>query len=1008
MGELMRGISFESLVNWIKSEYNDRGSVFGVRKEKFYKNESNTFIEIFGEKISSPVGPAAGPNSQLAQNIVAAYLAGSRFFEVKTVQEMDGEALRKCVPRPCINAEDEGYNVEWSTELYVNEAFDEYVKAWFLIHVFAKEFNLASERDFAFNMSVGYNLDGIKSEKINTYIDGMIDASNTEVFKNCKAYLLENLDLFENVTKEDIEKISPAIAPSITLSTLHGCPPDEIERIAAYLLTEKHIHTFIKCNPTLLGYEFARNTMDEMGYGYLTFDDHHFKNDMQFSDAIQMLKRLLELSQSLNLEFGVKITNTFPVKIKRNELPGEEMYMSGRSLFPLSINVANKLTKEFDGKLQISYSGGADFFNIDDIFEAGIQPITVATTILKPGGYERLQQLAKKVEPKLNGKFKSVNVEKLDKLAVDSLKNKYHLKKFRETKNMKSDAKLGLFDCFMAPCKDAGCPINQQIPEYMSLVAAGKFAEAFEIINIDNALPAVTGTICDHQCQNKCTRIDYDGPVTIRKGKSMAVENAQAEFIKNMKAKEILSDKKICVIGAGPAGIAVSYFLRRNGMNVTVLEKEDKPYGVVQYVIPSFRISEDMLKKDYEMAVKSGVEFKFNVEANYNLDKLKELYDYVIIATGAWKEGISPVKEGSDKVRDALEFLRESKANNCKVNLGKKVAVVGAGDVAMDCARAAKRADGVSEVTIVYRRTREFMPAQHEEIELALEDGVEIKELLAPVSFDGKTLVCEVQEMIEERDASGRKMMKGTGKNIELEFDAVIGAVGARVDSTLFKQNNISLDKYDSPNLTNGLETNVKNVYVIGDCKKGAATIVKAIADAKVVAREILAKEGLANDFIRKDLKQPIKELYNRKGILKEVGEKNRCLVCDQLCEICNDVCPNRANTNIVVYSPLFKNPHQIVHIDGMCNECGNCGIFCPHSGNPYKDKVTLFWTEHDFEDSKNKGFLKTGENTFKVRTEDGEIVEHKLGENNISHELQLFLNTLVKDHGYLFVKCDF
>lgn len=1003
MSELMRAIPFDQLINWALEEYESKGSVFGIRKNKFYKNEAGTNMEIFGEKLSSPVGPAAGPNSQLAQNIVASYLAGARFMELKTVQIMDGEELRKCIARPCINAEDECYNVEWSTEFTVPEAYAEYVKAWLAIHVLAKEFGISDNCDFAFNMSVGYDLEGIKSPKINTYIDGMINASESEVWKSSKQFLLENLAKFSSVTKEDVEKISAAVAPSITISTLHGCPPDEIERIATYLLNEKQIPTFIKCNPTLLGYETARKLMDDMGYSYVSFDDHHFNNDLQFSDAIVMLKRLRELAATHSLDFGVKITNTFPVQIKRNELPGEEMYMSGRSLFALSSTVALRLSKEFDGALPISYSGGADYFNIEDLLATGIQPITVATTILKPGGYERLHQLANTVAPMLKGKFVKVDVAALEKLVNGLTENEYYVKGARTAASLKTKSKLNLFDCFIAPCKDAGCPINQQIPEYVKYVSEGKMDKAFDIIAIDNALPSVTGEICNHQCQSKCVRNDYEGSVGIRKAKNMAATSAQDAFLEAMEQVEVKTDKKAVVIGAGPAGIAASYFLRRNGVEVTVLEKLDRPFGIVEHVIPEFRISETQIQRDFKMAEKAGVNFKFNVQDNYSVEELKATYDYVIVATGAWKEGISPVKEGSDKIWDALDFLKESKANDCNLKLGKNVAVIGGGDVAMDCARAAKRAADTEEVSIVYRRTKEFMPAEPEEIELAMADGVVFKELYAPVSYDGKELVCEIQELSDERDASGRKTMRGTGKFETMQFDTVIGAVGARVDHTAFASNNIALDAKNRPVITNNNESSVKNVYIAGDCKEGASTIVKAIADAKVIAKAILAKAGLAHDFVRVQVPQPEAELYARKGVLKEKSDQTRCLSCNQICELCCDVCPNRANMSITINQPEFALTHQIVHIDGMCNECGNCGIFCPHIGNPYKDKITLFWTAEDFEDSTNKGFLPMGDDMYKVRTEDGGIVDYKLGSHTISNEFEIVLETLLKDYSYVF-----
>lgn len=149
-------------------------------------------------------------------------------------------------------------------------------------------------------------------------------------------------------------------------------------------------------NPTLLGEKFVRDTFDKMGYDYVVLNPNHFINDLQYKDGVSMLKRLKSLAKKLELEIGVKLTNTLPVKIENNELPGEEMYMSGRSLFPLTISLASKLALEFDGDLQISYSGGADFFNVEKILKAGIQPITFATTILKPGGYERITQMAKR------------------------------------------------------------------------------------------------------------------------------------------------------------------------------------------------------------------------------------------------------------------------------------------------------------------------------------------------------------------------------------------------------------------------------------------------------------------------------------------------------------------------------------------------------------------------------------------------------------------------------------
>ncbi len=353
MSDIMRPISFSHLMNWVLTEHRDHGAIFGVLSDKMPRHTDGQALPLFAEKIESPYGPAAGPNTQLAQNLIASYVAGCRFFELKTVQIMDGEELSKCVAKPCITAADECYNCEWSTELTVPQAYAEYVKAWFACKLLAKELGLGDPDGFVFNMSVGYDLKGIQSPKVDAYIEGMKDASRSEVWAECLNWTLTHLDRFQNVDAAYVNTITPVVSRSITESTLHGCPPDEIERIATYLITEKGLNTYVKCNPTLLGYDFARRTLDSLGFDYIVFDDHHFVEDLQMADALPMFRRLQALCAERGLEFGVKLTNTFPVDVAAGELPSQEMYMSGRSLYPLTLSLAGMLTKEFGGKLRI-------------------------------------------------------------------------------------------------------------------------------------------------------------------------------------------------------------------------------------------------------------------------------------------------------------------------------------------------------------------------------------------------------------------------------------------------------------------------------------------------------------------------------------------------------------------------------------------------------------------------------------------------------------------------------
>jgi putative selenate reductase len=999
MSEIMYPIPFADMVKWIQAEYRKSRSVFGMREEKFYKNTSGKKITLFNQAIASPVGPAAGPNSQLTQNIVAAYLGGSRFVELKTVQTMDGEELRKCVARPCIYMTDEGYNVEWSTELTVQQAFDEYVKAWFLLHVLGKEFGLSEGCDWIFNVSVGYSLEGVKSAKIDGYLEGMKDASGTAVWKECRDYLAAHLGDFKRFGKADLDAISPAVAASATLSTLHGCPREEIEKIAHYLLTEKGFHTYIKCNPTLLGYEAARRILDSMGFTYVSFDEHHFKEDLQFNDAVEMLKRLMKTAKERKLGFGVKITNTFPVEIRRQELPGEEMYMSGRAIFPLSLNVARNISVALNGELPISYSGGVDYFNLASIIETGIRPITFASTILKPGGYERIKQLAALAEEAVDVRKNVIDVQKLGALVDGLPRNARYRKEYRQAGSRKTASELPLFDCAKSPCSDGGCPISQQIPAYLEKVAEGDYAGAFAIIAAANAAPSITGTICPHPCQLNCARVDYDDSLAIRRAKLLAADNAQEAYTASLRATALKTKRSIGVVGAGPAGIAAALYLRRAGAPVTVYEKRDEPFGIVRYVIPEFRIGKAAIERDYQMAVKSGVEFKFGVEVK-SIDDLRKKHDFVVLAAGAWKAGEPPVKEG--KSIDALAFLAESKKTNLAAALGKTVVVVGGGDVAMDCARAAIRNKGVKEVSIVYRRTVNEMPAQAEELESALQSGVKVVELCAPLTLADGKLTCEVMKL-GALDASGRRGVSGTGERREFACDSLIGATGAKVDGAIFADNGIAQDARGLPKVSAALESSVSGVYIAGDCKAGPATVVKAMADGKTIACAILAKLGLDAGFAPVLPEHTATQaLYAKKGVLVARQEGNadgsRCLSCSSVCEICVDVCPNRANA--VVKADGFAQRHQVVHIDRSCNECGNCATFCPHAGRPYKDKFTVFSSEEDFRDSENPGFVVTGD-TYRVRLKGGAIVAGA----EAPEDVRSVIEVIRKDYPYLEIR---
>ena len=995
MSEVMTPMSFEQLVEWVLQEKKKRGTVFG--QHHAYRADGTHNRTMFGRTLETPIGPAAGPHTQMTQNIVAAYYAGSRFFELKTVQIMDGEELAACINRPCIKADDEGYNCEWSTELTVPQAMEEYIKAWFLLKVIAKEFGLGDMNGFQFNVSVGYDLAGIQSPKVDTFLNSMKHAEDTEIFKHCKAYLLEHADWFEHVTTEDIEQIPPEICNSVTLSTLHGCPPQEIERIAMYLLTEKGFHTFVKCNPTLLGYEFARKTMDEMGYDYIQFGDFHFKDDLQYEDAVPMLTRLMNTAKERNLEFGVKITNTFPVDVKQNELPSEEMYMSGKSLYPLSISLAAKLAKEFDGRLRISYSGGADYYNIERIVDAGIWPVTVATTLLKPGGYQRLTQMAKLLD-KENAPFEKVDAESAGKLAEEAVKDPHHVKAMKPLPSRKMKKEVPLMDCFVAPCKE-GCPIHQDITTYLQLVGEEKYEEAMEVITEKNPLPFITGTICAHNCMSKCTRNFYETPVHIREMKLKAAENGYEALLEKLPVPAVTKAEKAAVIGGGPAGMAAAYFLRKGGMEVTLFEAKESLGGVVRHVIPPFRISEDAIEKDAEILRKMQVD----IHCNTKLESLEELkkqgYTKIVLAVGARVQGSLKLESGMPK--NALEFLAEFKQTDGKVSLGKHVVVIGGGNTAMDTARAAKRNAGVEHVYLIYRRTRRYMPADEEELVMTLEDGVEFKELLSPVKLENGQLFCKVMQL-SDYDVSGRRGVTETGETVWVPADTVIAAVGEKVPTDWYQANGLAVSEKGRLYVDEKtLKTSDDNVYAAGDGLYGPATVVEAIRDGRKVA-EAIAGEVLARDF---DKLAEEEKVYAKRGVLKEeqkeTKEAGRCLGCSTICENCVEVCPNRAN--IAIQVPGMEK-HQIIHVDYLCNECGNCKSFCPYSSAPYLDKFTLFETEADMENSKNQGFAVLDQETrrCKVRFFGKTFIWEPEKPAALPDGLGRMIETVCRDYSYL------
>jgi putative selenate reductase len=367
------------------AELESHDSIFDLPRRKFFLGDParDFSCRFHGIPASTPLGPAAGPHSQMAQNLVLSWLAGCRILELKTVQIKD----ELVIPRPCIDMETVGYNIEWSQELKLEESLEEYVKSAMLIEMLKASGRLAlppGAGDTIYDLSVGYDLEGIRSERVSAFIRGMMDARPT--IERLRREIPEDFHELRDL------EFPERLASTVTLSTFHGCPPHEIERIMEYLLREHRLHSIVKLNPMLLGKAEARRLLhDVLGYHDIRIPDSAFERDTTWDEACAFIERLSGLAHSLGLGFGVKLTNTLIVENHRSFFPAseKEMYLSGPPLHVLSMNLALRIRERFGARLPISFSAGIDRINFPDAVALGLLPVTVCTDLLKTGGYAR-------------------------------------------------------------------------------------------------------------------------------------------------------------------------------------------------------------------------------------------------------------------------------------------------------------------------------------------------------------------------------------------------------------------------------------------------------------------------------------------------------------------------------------------------------------------------------------------------------------------------------------------
>ncbi|MDD3826046.1 MAG: putative selenate reductase subunit YgfK [Anaerolineae bacterium] len=1027
MSEAMRVQSIDRLVAWMLGELEATGSIFGIHRGLFYVPRPGAPYagRLFGEALGTPIGPAAGPHTQLAQNIVSAWLCGGRFIELKTVQIMD----ELDIPRPCIDLADEGYNVEWSQELKLEASAGEYVKAWVLVHLLPRILGYeATAPETIFNMSVGYNLEGIRQPAMQRFMDRLQDAS-AEI-----AALLETLQSrFPGLPVAGLS-VPARITNSVTLSTMHGCPPDEIEAIARYLLVERGLHTFVKLNPTLLGKEAVLDILHEhLGFREIDIPDRVFAHDLQYGRAVDMIHSLQHVAEERGLTFGVKLSNTLAMANHRGVLPGDEMYMSGRALYPVTMNLFYKLAQEFGGRLPVSYSAGADAWNVATILACGARPVTAASDLLKPGGYARLGQWLAEIEAAMAARgaasleeLATGSLEELSTAADRALQETRYKKVYHPPELPKVETALPAFDCIAAPCV-AQCAVCQAVPEYARLIARGDDDGALRVILRDNPLPGITGYVCTHLCQTRCTRINYDQPVLIRELKRFAFEHGkvadaelpgdQAGSPPDTSSPSGMPAPRVAVVGSGPAGLAAGYYLALSGVQVTIFERRAVPGGMPA-IAPRFRLPEAVVQADVERITALGVELKLSHPLTQPPEALLEQgYAAVYLGPGFQQDARLEI-EGMDG-RGVLTALRllEDVARGETPDLGEKVLVIGGGNTAMDAARTARRLTG-QPATVVYRRSQAEMPAEPQELQDLLDEGNLLLELAAPrrvLLEEGRVVGLEcVRNELGEAGADGRRRpVPVPGSDFRLPADTVILAVGQQPDLGFLEGSALAMDGRGGILTESGTRrTSVGGIYAGGDVARGPAIIVQACADGRRAAEAICQELGVAfcapfSQAAPAEEIVEIKHARTRREAPREPGllpvgqrdgfdlvqqtlseeaaraEARRCLQCDTVCDKCVEVCPNRANLSYLVDPvhwrlPLFacqegqakvvglepfalEQGRQILHVDDFCNECGNCTTFCVHQGRPFADKPRLFLDEAAFGREENNAFYLEG-----------------------------------------------
>ncbi|MFA5032903.1 MAG: NADH-ubiquinone oxidoreductase-F iron-sulfur binding region domain-containing protein [bacterium] len=439
------------------------------------------------------------------------------------------------------------------------------------------------------------------------------------------------------------------------------------------------------------------------------------------------------------------------------------------------------------------------------------------------------------------------------------------LKYFREEyinhiKNKRCEA-LVCKEIISSPCQHT-CPIDTEAPAYIALVAQGKIKEAFDIIHKDNPLPSVCGRVCHHPCEVKCKAGDGGEPIAIRGIKRFVTDYAMKSGLKPKISLKKNKSQKVAIIGAGPTGLSCGYYLRLEGYDVTIYEALPIAGGMLTSVIPEYRLPRKVFEFDIEAIKSAGVEIQTNVKLGKDITidgLLAQGYKAIFIATGSHKSiKLRIPGEDAEGVIDSLEFLKSINSGK-KIKTGKRIGVIGGGNSAIDAARVANRLPDTEKVTIIYRRTIAEMPAFKEEIESAIEEGIEIKYLTAPtrvITQKGKLagISCIKMELGDIDNSGRRRPVKIKGSQFKMELDTLLTAISEQPDTSYInKKDNIHIGEWSNVIADKEvLITSRDGIFAGGDVVTGPATVVEAISAGKRAAKSIdkyLRGESLTGEY---------------------------------------------------------------------------------------------------------------------------------------------------------------